>query len=273
MFGKRADAQVDSRQIQPLARTQLAPDKQSTLDVVAFDLHHLQLNAAVVQEQDVALLDDCGQTREVHEDTLLIADDFVRGQRECIAPLQLDRLFSQLPNPNLRARKVGHDRHAFAGRTSCTAKIVDRCFMPGKIAMGEVEAGDIHPGMQHLQHDLGRVGCRSDRTHELGFAGGKRHGSLLLVFQRCLARHGLHRLLHALGIPEIIVADRFQILVEFVYQRDTGGNVQLDDIGIGNPVEILEQRTQAVAVRHEQHAIPATNDRRDAIVPTWQESR
>ncbi len=31
----------------------------------------------------------------------------------------------------------------------------------------------------------------------------------VLVFQRCLARHGLHRLLHALGICEIVVADRF----------------------------------------------------------------
>ena len=42
-----------------------------------------------------------------------------------------------------------------------------------------------------------------------------------------------------------------------------------DDIYVRHAVEMLDQRTQAVAVRHEQHAIPATNDRRDAIVPTW----
>ena len=75
--------------------------------------------------------------------------------------------------------------------------------------MGEVEAGDVHPGMQHLQHDLGE----SD-------AGPMVHASLVLLgqaskgsFERCLGCHGLHRLLHAFSISQIIVADRFQMLV------------------------------------------------------------
>ena len=69
------------------------------------------------------------------------------------------------------------------------------------------------------------------------------------------------------------MADRFQILVEFVYQRDTGGNVPLDDIDIGHLIEIFDQRTQTVPVRYYKHAFSGTTHRRDAIVPTWQEAR
>jgi hypothetical protein len=86
VFGKGADAQVDPRQVQPLARTQLAPDEHGALDVLAFDADDLQLNDAVIQEQGVASLDDCGQALEGHEGALPIADDLVRGERERIAP-------------------------------------------------------------------------------------------------------------------------------------------------------------------------------------------
>ena len=63
--------------------------------------------------------------------------------------------------------------------------------MPGKIAVREVETGDIHPGVKHFPQDLGRFGCRSDRAYELCFIGGKRHGSILLIVHRCVPRHGL----------------------------------------------------------------------------------
>lgn len=66
LCGKRTDAQVDSREVDPLSRAQLAPDKDAALDVAACDLDHLQLNIAVVEEQAVGRLDDCGQAREAH---------------------------------------------------------------------------------------------------------------------------------------------------------------------------------------------------------------
>ena len=114
-----------------------------------------------------------------------------------------------------------------------------------------------------------------DRKYQLTFieAWSKRHGTILLLFHRCLSRHALYRLLRMFGIPKVIMADRFQISVKFVNQRDTGGNVQLDDIGIGHVVEILDQRTQAVPVRCYQHALSGTNRRRDPIMPTTQKSR
>jgi hypothetical protein len=130
------------------------PGRAPTLDVSAIDPHYLQLNNAVVEKQDIGDLDDGGQARQAYEGTLMIADDFVCGQRKCISALQLEWLLSQLPNPHLRSRKGGHDRHTSAGRMGCTAKVVDRCLVPAKIAVGEVETGDVHPAIQHLKHDF-----------------------------------------------------------------------------------------------------------------------
>src|SRR4051794_36201328 len=46
------------------------------------------------------------------------------------------------------------------------------------------------------------------------------------------------------GVAEIVVAQRFQVVVELVDQRDAGRNVQLDDIGLGDVVQVLDQRAQ-----------------------------
>jgi hypothetical protein len=68
--------------------------------------------------------------------------------------------------------------------------------------------------------------------------------------------HDHPRFLQPFGIPEVIMPDRFQIFAEFVNQWDTGGNVQLDDIGIGHAIEMLDQCTQAVTMCCHQHPLP-----------------
>jgi hypothetical protein len=45
----------------------------------------------------------------------------------------------------------------------------------GKIAMGEVEPGNIHSGPDHLIHDFLRFGRRSDRTDDFGFMVWQSH--------------------------------------------------------------------------------------------------
>jgi hypothetical protein len=77
-----------------------------------------------------------------------ITDGFTCGQGERIPTQQFDRFFRHLADPHLRAGEIGHDRYRSSG--GAPAKIVDGGFMPGEIAVGEVEAGDIHRGIQHL---------------------------------------------------------------------------------------------------------------------------
>ena len=54
VFGERADAEIDARQVEPLARTQLAADGDRALHVVARDALDDELHQAVVEEEPVA---------------------------------------------------------------------------------------------------------------------------------------------------------------------------------------------------------------------------
>ena len=44
-----------------------------------------------------------------------------------------------------------------------------------------------------------------------------------------LIGHGLHCLFDFCLIAEIIVADRFQIVIQFIHKRNPGGNIQFQD--------------------------------------------
>jgi len=39
--------------------------------------------------------------------------------------------------------------------------------------------------------------------------------------------------LHCVGVAEIAAADGCEGIVEFIHQRNTGGDIQVDDIGVG----------------------------------------
>ena len=74
-------------------------------------------------------------------------------------------------------------------------------------------------------------------------------------------------------IAEVVVADRLEVVVELVDERDAGRDVQLDDLRLGDVVEILHERAQAVAVRGDEHALARADRRRDRLVPVRQEAR
>ena len=57
-----------------------------------------------------------------------------------------------------------------------------------------------------------------------------------------------------------------QVGVQLVDQRDAGRDVQAGDVGLGDAVEVLDQRAQAVAVGGDQHGLagPQVRDDRDS---------
>jgi hypothetical protein len=55
-------------------------------------------------------------------------------------------------------------------------EIFDHLPMPGEISVGKVKTGDIHSRPDHLLHDFGSLGGRSDGADHLGLFGGKGHG-------------------------------------------------------------------------------------------------
>src|SRR5688572_18187639 len=97
------------------------------------------------------------------------------------------------------------------------------------------------------------------------FLGGRAVAAALTRSQATAVNHRLARFISGLGslrsdrcrgargglgIPEVVARlDRLQRVVELVDQRDTRRDVELDDLGVRDVVEVFDQRAQAVAVR------------------------
>ena len=93
-------------------------------------------------------------------------------------------------------------------------------------------------------------------VHRLGLIRDPRRGS------RCGRR-----------VTEVVVLDRLQVVVELVDQRDAGRDVELDDFGFGDAVEIHDQRPERIAVRGDEDPLAGPDRRRDRRVPVRQEAR
>ena len=65
---------------------------------------------------------------------------------------------------------------------------------------------------------------------------------LLLSFP--LIRYRLLRLSDRILIAEVIVLYGFELVVEFVHERDPGRDVEVDDVAVGYVIEILYERSQ-----------------------------
>src|SRR5207247_4398806 len=58
-----------------------------------------------------------------------------------------------------------------------------------------------------------------------------------------LVGDGLHRCLDRLFVAQVLAPDRFQVLVQLVDQRLSGGNVELYDVGIGHVLQVFHERS------------------------------
>src|ERR1700731_812879 len=82
-----------------------------------------------------------------------------------------------------------------------------------------------------------------------------------------LPAHGFLRRHDGLLIAEKSAAERQQLLVQFVKQRNAGGNIELHDVALGHHVEHLDQSAQRVSVRHDQHILVRSKLGDDARLP------
>src|SRR5262249_7656681 len=87
-----------------------------------------------------------------------------------------------------------------------------------------------------------------------------------------LVGHRGHRRADRRGVAEVVMPQRLQVAVELVDERLAGWDVETHDLLVGDVVEILDQRPQAVAVRSDDHALAAAHGRRDHAVPVRQKA-
>ena len=69
------------------------------------------------------------------------------------------------------------------------------------------------------------------------------------------------------------MAQRLQLFVEFVDQGNAVGDVQADDLAVGDAVEVLDQGADRIAVRRDHQAAAAADGRRHRLVPERQHAR
>ncbi len=90
----------------------------------------------------------------------------------------------------------------------------------------------------------------------------------LLYFS--LGGYRLCRLSDSLLVCQVIVSDRFEIRIEFVDQRDTGGNIEFGNFLVGDIIQVFDHGPQAVAMRGNQQGLPRPDDRCNGGMPEWQ---
>ena len=87
-----------------------------------------------------------------------------------------------------------------------------------------------------------------------------------------LSGHGLGGLLRRLGVAEVVVADWRQVVRQLVDERDARRDVEADDVVVRDPVEVLHERPEAVAVGGDEDALPVPEVGHDRVVPVRQEA-
>ena len=102
--------------------------------------------------------------------------------------------------------------------------------------------------------------------HARVVAEDESHQPLALVLDR------FHRGGDGVRVSQESSVDRLSALVDVVHDRNPGGEVQADDLLIGDPVEMLDERSQRVAVGDHEDPLAVGDLRLDHVVPVGERS-
>ena len=103
-------------------------------------------------------------------------------------------------------------------------------------------------------------------------ASCRRRRRLVASLSPRLGGRPLRRRRDLLGAAEVALLDRGcldrgEVVAELVHQGLAGGDVELDDVVVGDAVELLHERPQAVAVGADEHGVPGPQVGGQHLVP------
>ena len=128
-----------------------------------------QPDPAVGQVDDVARNDRLDQARPADRHPTVVALlGRAAQQYQRIAPPQLCEVVLERPDPQLRSRQVLEDRDLTPSRAGRRPHPFGVLGVDLQVAVGEVQAGDVEPGLDHLNQYLGFTRRRADRRDDLG---------------------------------------------------------------------------------------------------------
>ena len=73
-------------------------------------------------------------------------------------------------------------------------------------------------------------------------------------------------------VAQVVVLDGLEVVVEFVDEGDAGGNVEADDLFVGDVVEVLDEGAEAIAVGGDDDALAVLEGGDDRFVPVGEEA-
>src|SRR5690554_5793711 len=167
------DAEGRVGDVDALVVAQHAADHDLGLDGVALEADRPEAEATVVEQEDVAHLDVVHQTLVGDAHTLLITGAVVaRGQIEARALLQCDLVLLEAAHADLGTLQVLQDADGDAELLGRGADVGNGLPVQLVVAVGEVEAEDVHPGQQQAADHLLGVRGGPQRGHDACAAGG-----------------------------------------------------------------------------------------------------
>lgn len=147
LVGQGRDADGDTRQVDALVVADLTADDRLGEHVGVGDLDRAEHDLAVVDEQDVAGSHVSGQPVVGGPDDRVVAVDRAGRDGEALAGAQRDRTAGEATGADLGALEVDEDADGSAGRVAGGADVAVDLLVHGVVTVGEVEAGDVHAGV------------------------------------------------------------------------------------------------------------------------------
>ena len=165
-LGDERHGQLDIGHIDPLAGGNGAAVGNLTFKfILAVSLQYLQGQLAVIDQNPVIDADILIKLVAVDMEAGGCAGNIFLGHRDLIAGGKLNSIIFHLADPDLRALGIEHDADMPAVLFIDVADLLDIGQMAGMIAMGKVQAGDIHSGFGQRRHHLFTAGGRADRAY------------------------------------------------------------------------------------------------------------
>ena len=128
------------------------------MDIFAFDADNFQVDQAVRQEDVVAGFDVLRQFFIVHGGNRFVAFDVTGRQGKVLAGFHHDRAILKFAQTDFRAFCVQEQCHRDTQFLGGSADHVDALFMFFMRTMGEIKAGNVHAGFNHLFDNFRGIG-------------------------------------------------------------------------------------------------------------------
>jgi len=167
LVGQRGDIHGDAGQVDALVVGHVAGDDDLGRDDRALDAGDLDADLAVVDQEEVTLVDVLGEALERRADDLLRSGDVFGRDLEDVADGEEVRTFGEPAEPDLRSLQVDEDGDGTAGVIRRLAHVRQSGVVVGVVAVAEVEAGHVHTGIDDGANHLVAFGGRTQSGDDL----------------------------------------------------------------------------------------------------------